>query len=98
MDEFDAFYATFGIAQLVSSLAAIGVFICWLWVLIKIFRDNHVGLGIFCIVTTFICGFGLLITFVYGWARHNDLGITPVMIAWSVLMGVGLLPVFIFPV
>ena len=96
MEELNGFYDS--VPQLVHFLVAFGIMVCWIWVLIKIFQDNHVGLGIFCIVTTFIFGFGLLITFVYGWAKHHDLGTTNVMIVWSVPMGVWLLPAFLFSV
>jgi len=59
-------------------LVGIGSLVCWIMVLIKIFKDN-VGLGILGI----FCG---LFTFIYGWVKAKEYQIQKVMLAWTVLI------------
>jgi len=50
--------------------------VCWVMVLIKIFKEN-VGLGILGI----ICG---LFAFIYGWVKVKEYDIKKVMLWWTV--------------
>ena len=52
--------------------------ICWIMVLIKIFKDN-VGLGILGIVCS-------LFAFIYGWVKAAEYGIKKVMLWWTILV------------
>ena len=53
-------------------------FVCFIIVLVKLFRREGVLLGILGI----ICG---LYTFIWGWVYHEEEEILGVMIVWSVL-------------
>jgi len=48
-------------------------------VLIKLFQNEGVGKGILGIICS-------LYTFVWGWMKHKELGLTKVMIAWSAII------------
>ena len=75
-----ALVALFGILAIVC---AVGSIVCWIMVLIKIFKDN-VGLGILGL----FCG---LFTFIYGWIKVNEYGCKKVMLIWTICMVVGII-------
>jgi len=52
--------------------------VCWIKVLILIFKRAGVGLGIVGI----ICG---LFAFVYGWIKAGEWGIKKLMLVWSLI-------------
>ena len=56
-------------------LLSIGSLVCWIMVLIHIFKEN-VGLGVLGI----FCG---LFAFIYGWVKVGEYGIQKVMLAWT---------------
>lgn len=73
-------------AQLMSvvmGLASIVSIVCWIMILIKIFKRN-VGLGILGI----ICG---LFTFIYGWVKVKEFDCKKVMVIWTVAFVVTLI-------
>ena len=51
--------------------------VCWIMVLIQIFKSGQTGLGILGI-------FCPLFTFIYGWMKAKEFGIKNIMIIWSV--------------
>jgi hypothetical protein len=67
-----------------SVLAGIATFVLFVIVLIKLFQNEGVGKGILGI----ICA---LYTFIWGWMKHKELDITKIMIAWSVLIVIGII-------
>ncbi|MFC1597602.1 hypothetical protein ACFL5Q_06665 [Planctomycetota bacterium] len=74
---------------LISLVAAIGMLICFVLVLIKMFRRGRSGLGITCLVLL-CCGWGELIAFVYGWINAKAWNILNVMLAWTVCLAVSI--------
>jgi len=66
-------------AQILSLIAGLGGLICFVVVLIHFFQSEQSGLGIACILLTFVCGIGPLIAFVKGWL--DELG--TVMWVWT---------------
>ncbi len=68
-------------------LVGLGSLVCWIMVLIKIFKDN-VGLGVLGIFCT-------LFTFIYGWVKAKEYQIQKVMLAWTILMVVGTILYFL---
>jgi len=59
-------------------LVSLAVFVCFILVIIKLFKKEGVGLGILGI----ICG---IYTFIWGWINHKTENITTVMIIWTIL-------------
>ncbi len=62
--------------MLLASLVGIGSLICWIMVLIRLFKAKGALHGILGI----ICG---LYPFIWGWINVNALGIKNIMIAWT---------------
>ena len=65
--------------QALSSLAGLGSLVCFIMVLIKLFKEKGVLHGILGI----ICG---LYTFIWGWIEAGRLGIKNIMLAWTALI------------
>jgi len=65
---------------------AIGSLVCLILVVKDMFAEGKTGLGIACIVLTFVCGIGSLIAFVWGWMNTGG----KVMIIWTALWIAGL--------
>ncbi|MBK8038711.1 MAG: hypothetical protein IPK22_16515 [Verrucomicrobiaceae bacterium] len=64
------------------NIALIGLFIvvsliCWIKVLIALFKNAGVGLGILGIICS-------LFAFIWGWVKSGSLGLRGTMIAWTV--------------
>ncbi len=76
---------------LLGWVLGIGSLICFILVLIQMFKRGQTGLGIACIVLLFCCGIGLLIAFVYGWINAKAWGIQNIMLAWTGCFVVGIL-------
>jgi len=74
-----------------SAVAAIGSLICFILVIVHLFKTEQTGLGIACIVLVF-CGIGGLVAFVKGWMD----GLGTVMWVWTACIVVGLLSNFVF--
>jgi hypothetical protein len=70
--------------QILAYLVGIGALICFVLVLIKLFKKEGVGLGILGI----ICA---LYTFIWGWINHKKQKITSIMLIWTVLTIVSLI-------
>lgn len=76
---------------LVASIAAgIGSLVCFILVMVHLFQQEETGYAIACIVLLFICGVGGLLAYIKGWME----GLTPVMIAWTVCILIGLVARF----
>ena len=69
--------------QGLSSLCGLVNLVCFIMVLVQMFKRGETTMGIVCIVTLFCCGIGGLITFVYGWTKAAAWDITKIMIVWS---------------
>lgn len=57
--------------------SGIGGMVCWVIVLVNIFKEN-VGLGILGI----FCG---IFAYIYGWVKVGEYGIKKVMVVWTAL-------------
>ena len=64
---------------IVTMLVGLGMLICAIIVLIKLFQNEGALKGILGI----ICG---LYTFIWGWMNANKLGIKNIMIIWTLLL------------
>ena len=72
-----------GKMEILAYLVGIGSLVCFILVLIKLFKKEGVGLGILGI----ICG---LYTFIWGWINHKKQKITNIMLIWTILIIVSL--------
>ena len=79
-------YAVLGLQCLVS----LAGFVCYIIVLVKIFQDNQIGLGI----ASICCA---IIAFVIGWQRASEWGIKNLMIIWTILIVINIALNVAFP-
>jgi hypothetical protein len=57
--------------------------ICWIMVIVKIFQEGSIGLGILAIICP-------LFAFIYGWVKVNEYGINNIMLVWTLCIVVNL--------
>lgn len=69
---------------IVSIASAIGSLVCFIMVLVKLFKAEGVLKGILGI----ICG---IYPFIWGWIKKDELDIGKLMMTWTVFVGVGVL-------
>ena len=65
--------------QLLSALMSLGALICFIIVLVKLFKTEGALQGIIGL----ICG---LWTFIWGWMNAGKLGIKNIMLIWTLLI------------
>jgi hypothetical protein len=65
----------------VQLVLAIPSLVCLVLVIKDMFAEGKTGLGVACIVLTFLCGIGSLIAFVWGWMNTGG----KVMVVWTAL-------------
>jgi hypothetical protein len=82
--------AVAGVGSILSIVLGVVSLVCWIMVLIPIFKDN-VGLGILGI----ICG---LFAFIYGWIKVKEYNIQKVMLVWTIVFVLTILLQVIFGV
>jgi hypothetical protein len=64
--------------NILAGLLSLGWVICWVIVLIKLFKEGGVLQGIL----GFICG---LWTFIWGWMNSGRLNLKTIMLIWTVI-------------
>ena len=74
--------------QILIILAGIVNLVCWIYVLVKIFQDGKIGIGIVGIICP-------LVAFIYGWMKADELGIKQVMLIWTVGIIVSMIANFV---
>ena len=75
---------------LLAFVVGIGSLVCFVMVVVQMFKHDQTGLGVACIVLLF-CGIGGLIAFVYGWMKNKEWNLQKIMLIWTVCIAVGLL-------
>ncbi len=77
--------------HLLASAAWIGSVVCFVLMLIEMFRHGHTGLAVVCFVLAWFCGIGGLIAFVFGWSKVEEWNLRNLMTWWTTFIVVGLL-------
>jgi hypothetical protein len=70
--------------QIIGMLVGLASFVCFIMVLIKQFQTGGAVHGIIGIIT---CG---IWTFIWGWMNATNLNIKNIMMAWTLLIVVGI--------
>ncbi|MDP6467882.1 MAG: hypothetical protein QF918_09090 [Pirellulaceae bacterium] len=71
--------------QGLSFLCGLVSLVCFIMVIVQMFKRDESTMGIVCIVTILCCGIGSLIAFVYGWTKAAAWDIKNIMIVWTVV-------------
>jgi hypothetical protein len=69
---------------IIAIVVGICSLICWILVIVKIFQEGSVGLGILAIICP-------LFAFIYGWMKVNEYGIRNIMLAWTACIVINLI-------
>ena len=67
----------------VAAVAGLASMVCWILVLIKIFKQAGIGLGILGIICP-------LFVLIFGWIKSKEWGIQEIMLIWTILLIVGI--------
>ena len=78
------------VGEILQVVGGIGSLVCFVMVLMQMFKRGQTGLGIACIVLL-CCGIGGLIAFVYGWIKNSEWGLRNVMIVWTICFILGII-------
>ena len=68
---------------LLVSICSILSFVCFILALISLFKNGKTGLGIACVILTFISGLGQIILFFYCWTKSSKFNIRKLMKIWT---------------
>ena len=71
-------------AYVLAVVVGIVSLVCFILVLVEMFRREQTGLAIACIVLALCSGIGTLIAFVYGWIKAREWSLQKVMLSWTV--------------
>ncbi len=86
------------IGQILSSIAYIGMLVCFILVLVQMFQRKEATMGIVCIVLFFCCGLGTFVAFIYGWIKNREWQITNIMYAWTGCWILGVIGYALYPI
>jgi hypothetical protein len=76
--------------QALSVAVSLGILVCYVMVVVQMFRHGKTGPGLMSTLGLLLCGLGGLFAFVYGWMKAAEWRMTNVMIAWTVLIVVNI--------
>jgi hypothetical protein len=69
---------------ILAAVVGIVSLVCFILVLVEMFRREQTGLAIACIVLVLCTGIGFLIAFIYGWIKAGEWNLKKVMVGWTV--------------
>jgi hypothetical protein len=72
------------IGYILSAIGGLIHLVCFVLVLVKMFKNGKTGLAIVCIVLTCCGSLGMIIAFVYGWIKSAEWNIRNLMLTWTV--------------
>lgn len=78
------------LVQLLASACWLGGVVCFILLLVEMFRRGQVGLAAVFILLT-CCGVGVFVAFIYGWLRVREWSLQNLMTWWTTFFVVGLL-------
>ena len=76
---------------LVAALTGLAVLVCFILVLVEMFKRQATGIAIACIVLFFCSGVGQLIAFVYGWIKAREWNLQKIMMVWTGCLAVNVI-------
>src|SRR5262245_29099596 len=70
--------------QVLQGVVGLGVVVCHIMVIVKMFQNGKSVLGIITAITT-CCGIGGVISLIYGWIKAKEWNINTLMMIFTVL-------------
>lgn len=77
--------------NVISGLCGVVNLVCFIIVIVQMFKQGQTGWGIGCLVGVLFCFIGVLVAFILGWVKASEWEIQPVMLAWTASWVIGLL-------
>lgn len=68
-----------------NGLVGLGILICYIVVLIKLFKNGQSGWGMMSLIGLIFCGIGLIVAFIGGWLHSKEIEAKQVMVIWTIL-------------
>lgn len=62
-----------------GALFALAAFVFNILVIVKMFQNDKTGLGIVSVIGTFVCGFGYILTLIFGWQNRQPWSLQKIM-------------------
>ena len=75
--------------QGLGSLCGLVGLVCFVLVIVQMFKRDESKMGIICLVTLLCCGIGYFIALVYGWIKVKEWDIKNIMVAWTIAFALG---------
>ena len=69
--------------MVIAALIGIGSLVCFILVVVQMFKHDMSGLGIATIILALCTGIGGLIAYVMGWVKSSEWGLKKVMLIWT---------------
>lgn len=69
--------------QVIGGLCGLASLVCYILVVVQMFKRGQTGIGIASLVLLLACGIGGLVAFVYGWIKAKEWDIQNVMLIWT---------------
>ena len=71
------------IGQILSSVGGLGVLVCFILLVVKMFQQGATVPAVVFIVLFFFCGLGLLLGLIYGWIKSKQWNINTLMMVYT---------------
>jgi hypothetical protein len=72
--------------QFLSIAISLGSLVCYVLVVIQMFKHGKTGPAVGSLVGLLACGLGALFAFIYGWTKAGEWQIKNLMLAWTGLI------------
>lgn len=81
----ELFSSLIGVLAIITlAVGVIGSLVCFILVLIQMFRRDQRTLGLVCIATSLLAGLGTIVAFIVGWLKATEWHVTRTMIVWTI--------------
>jgi len=70
------------LGTIVGGIGGLIMLVCHIIIIVKMFQRAQTALGIITIILT-CCGFGFLLSFIYGWVKSTEWNIKNIMLAYT---------------
>jgi hypothetical protein len=72
--------------QLLGFVMSVGALVCYIMVVVQMFKHGKTGPGLASTIGLLACGLGVLFAFIFGWTKAGEWRIKNVMLAWTALI------------
>jgi hypothetical protein len=74
------------VAQLLGFAMGVGALVCYIMVVIQMFKHGRTGPGLISTIGLIACGLGGLFAYIYGWTKAGEWRLKNLMLTWTALI------------